>query len=227
MISTAPRNSTGVTDGLAVAFAALAERVFRSLVMVKVGQHGIGAGIIWLEGGWVLTNFHVVRHGTPLLIQLDGRRFAAQISAADEEIDLALLEADGLEAPPAQIADDRNLQIGELVFALGHPWGQPGWVTVGILSRLDRARTRGRRGSIPVLYTDVQLAPGNSGGPLVNAMGAVVGINTMVLGGDLGVAIPSHIAEAFVEEALAKAGGRAGKGRTGTATRRSSEEQLL
>jgi serine protease Do len=94
------------------------------------------------------------------------------------------------------------LRIGQIALAIGHPWGQVGAVSAGIISGLSSAPLQGKRGSIPVIRTDVGLAPGNSGGPLMNAHGGVIGINTMIVGGDVGVAIPSHLVEAFVEETL-------------------------
>ncbi len=106
------------------------------------------------------------------------------------------------------IADSRGLKTGHIVMAVGHPWGQRGFVTAGIVSGQGQVSVRGPRGrsssqtSIPIIRTDVRLAPGNSGGPLVNAVGAVVGINTMIVGGDLGVAIPSHMVDEFVNLAL-------------------------
>jgi serine protease Do len=92
------------------------------------------------------------------------------------------------------------VKVGQLVFAVGHPWGQLGVVTAGIISALSTAKGRDGR-EIPVLRTDATLAPGNSGGPLVNAVGGVVGINTMIVGGDQGVAIPSYLATSFIHEA--------------------------
>jgi serine protease Do len=83
------------------------------------------------------------------------------------------------------------------VLAIGHPWGQQAVVTVGIVSGLGTAAVRGRRKSIPIIRSDVILAPGNSGGPLVNAEGGVLGINTLIVGGDLGVAIPSQVVNDF------------------------------
>jgi len=118
------------------------------------------------------------------------------------EIDLALLQVAASDLAPASIADSRNLKVGQIVLAVGHPWGQPGVVTAGILSGLGSAVTRHPRRSVPILRSDVLLAPGNSGGPLVNVSGGVIGINTLIVGGDLGVAIPSHIAEQFVLQAL-------------------------
>lgn len=105
----------------------------------------------------------------------------------------------------AAIADTRSLRIGQLVLAIGHPWGQRGYTTAGVISALGPAEADGSKRSIPVIRTDAPLAPGNSGGPLVNAGGEVIGINTMIVGGDQGVAIPSHVVEAFIDEAVPEA----------------------
>jgi len=170
--------------------------------MVHNGRRGVGAGIIWQRDGLVVTNYHVVAHARGnLRVSLpDNRELPARLVAQDEEVDLALLQVEAPQLPVALIADARNLRVGELVLAVGHPWGQKGVVTGGMVSGLSSARTRGRRGQVEIIRSDVRLAPGNSGGPLVNAAGAVVGINTMVVGGDQGVAIPSQVVSAFVEQ---------------------------
>ena len=90
------------------------------------------------------------------------------------------------------------MRPGELVFAYGHPWGQRNVLTGGVLSAVTTARTR--RGEIPILRTDVQLAPGFSGGPLLNAAGEVIGINTMIVGGDQSVAVPASVILEFLEK---------------------------
>ena len=180
------------------------QRVQRNLAVVHNGRHGAGAGVIWRADGLILTNNHVVQRGHIRVALDDGREFAARIVHADPEIDLALLRIEADDLPPSSPVDSRGLRVGELVFAVGHPWGQRGYVTAGIVSGLGTAVTRGRRKSIPIVRSDVHLAPGNSGGPLVNAVGGVVGINTMIVGGDQGVAIPSHLADAFVQEYVGK-----------------------
>jgi serine protease Do len=204
-----------LTTILANATSSVIERVQRSLVVLHNGGHGIGAGIIWTRDGLILTNHHVVaarpqmgfafhrRRGPhtehPLRVELaDGRQYPARLVAQDPEIDLALLQIDAHDLPAAMIADSRSLRIGELVLAVGHPWGQRGMVTAGLVSGISKAETHGPRHSVEIIRSDVRLAPGNSGGPLVNANGAVVGINTMIVGGDLGIAVPSHVASAFV-----------------------------
>jgi serine protease Do len=196
-----------LSNSLAEALSDLTQRVQRSMVLIHNGQMGAGGGVIWERDGMILTNNHVVPHEHAKVILPDGSELTARVQARDPEIDLALLHVDAFDLPAALIADSRNVSIGELALAIGHPWGQRNFVTVGVVSGLGKAQTRGQRGSIDIIRTDADLAPGNSGGPLVNAAGAVIGINTMVVGGDLGVAIPSHEASLFVrsvQEALQK-----------------------
>ena len=174
------------------------ETIRRGLVVVQGQRFGAGAGIIWNETGLILTNNHVLGRNNPQITLSDKRQFEARILARDAEVDIAILkvEADGLT--PLTIGDSTSVRVGELTFAIGHPWGQLGAVTFGIISRLTNAQTRGRRGVVPVIRTDAQLAPGNSGGPLINAAGEVIGINTMIIGGDQGIAIPSAVAVELV-----------------------------
>lgn len=214
-----------LTGAVAVSLAEMVQRVQRSLVVIHNGRQGAGAGVIWQAGGYIVTNHHVVasmgrpawpvpwgRPASPRAASLSvslagGVNLPAHKVAEDPEIDLALLQVEGARAgadslPTALVADSRNLRVGQMILALGHPWGQRGVVTAGIISGLGSAQTSGRRGSVPIIRSDVVLAPGNSGGPMVNAVGGVVGINTMIVGGDLGVAIPSHLVSEFVRQAL-------------------------
>lgn len=178
-----------------------------SLVVVQNGQRGAGAGVVWRPGGIVVTNYHVIQRGRPRISLLDGGEYSTRVIAKARQFDLALLKIDYPEsqAPAlsvALVADSNNLRVGQIALALGHPWGQVGSVSAGIITSLGRVPLRWRRGSIEVIRTDAGLAPGNSGRPLVDARGAVIGINTMIVGGDLGVAIPSHVVNEFVDQAL-------------------------
>jgi serine protease Do len=197
-----------LSSSLASALAETAQRVQRSLVVVHNGRYGAGAGVVWRPGGYIVTNNHVVARGKLRVTLPDGRQSPAHLVAQEPELDLALLQVDFPDLPSAMIADSRALNIGQIVLAVGHPWGQRGCVTAGIVSGLGTVEVRSRpeqrssNGSIPIIRSDVVLAPGNSGGPLVNAAGGVVGINTMIVGGDLGLAIPSQVVDAFVTRAL-------------------------
>ncbi len=198
-------NNAGVSilaaEQLAQQAADMLQRVQRSLVEVVNQPRGAGAGLIWRQDGIVLTNHHVVAgDGGRLEVLLSsGVAYPAKVLALHPEVDLAILKVDAHGLPVALVADSRDLKVGQLVFAVGHPWGQPGVVTLGVISALVKAVTRQDK-EVPLIRSDALLAPGNSGGPLVNAAGGVVGINTMIVGGDQGVAIPSHLAQLFVEQ---------------------------
>jgi len=177
------------------------QRVRRSVVQIRNGHMGQGAGIVWRQDGWIITNNHVAGRGELKIILLDGQRYPARLVARKPEMDLAVLQIEAAGLPTALIADSRDLRVGQLVFTVGHPWGQVGYATAGIISALSSAGTQDRQ-TIPIIRSDAALAPGNSGGPLVNAVGGVIGINTMIIGGDQGVAIPSHLADAFLKEVI-------------------------
>jgi serine protease Do len=167
-------------------------------------RFGAGAGIIWSTDGLVLTNRHVLGRHHPKVLLNDERQLQAEVIATDEEVDLALLRVESGDLTAVRIGDSTQLRVGELVFTLGHPWGQRNAASFGVVSQLGNAQTRGRRGLIPIIRTDARLAPGNSGGPLLNAAGEVVGINTMIVGGNQGIAIPSAVAVDFVENVKIK-----------------------
>lgn len=190
------------TSGIAAGFADLAERTQRSVVHLHGAGSGSGTGVVWQPGGIVLTNDHVVAGaGGVLRAQtLDGRDVPVTVMARSQDLDLAVLRISASDLPHVGIGDSTRLRVGELVFAIGHPWGQPWVVTAGIVSGLGEAETRsGQR--IAFIRSDVRLAPGNSGGPLLDARGHVIGINAMVFGGDLSVAIASHIVEQWLNSA--------------------------
>ena len=177
----------------------LVEQVMPSLVVVRGHRFGAGSGIVWDANGLILTNNHVVGRRTPVVILQDDREYESRLLARDPDVDLALLsiEATGLTPlKPASVSP----RVGEMVFAFGHPWGQRNTVTRGIVSALVHAHNR-RGDRLPVIRSDTPLAPGNSGGPLVNAKGEVVGINAMIIGGDQSVSIASSVAIDFVKKA--------------------------
>jgi len=169
-------------------------------VIVRGHQYGAGAGIVWDANGLILTNNHVVgRHSPVVVLQNDGE-YESRLIARDPDVDLALLsiEATGLTPlKPAPVSP----RVGEMVFAFGHPWGQRNTVTRGIVSALVHAQNR-RGDTLPIVRSDTPLAPGNSGGPLVNAKGEVVGINAMIVGGDQSVSIAASVASDFVKKAI-------------------------
>ena len=189
-----------LSSTLAGALDDLVRRLEAGLVVVHGHRDGAGAGIIWNPDGLILTNAHVVGRGAARVLLHDDREFEARLVSRDPEVDLALMEIEARDLPAVRPAESLP-HVGEMVFAVGHPWGQRGYVSSGIVSAIGAARTRGRRGSFPVIRSDVPLAPGNSGGPLVNAAGELLGINTMIVGGDQSVAIPAWIARQFIGQA--------------------------
>jgi serine protease Do len=182
------------------AISDLVQQVLPSLVVVRGHRFGAGSGIVWDANGLILTNNHVIGRRTPIVLLQNDGEYEARLVARDPDVDLALLsiEATGLTAlKPASVSP----RVGEMVFAFGHPWGQRNTVTRGIVSA--RVSAQNRRGDqLPVIRSDAPLAPGNSGGPLVNARGEVVGINAMIVGGDQSVSIAASVASDFVQKAM-------------------------
>ena len=176
-------------------------RVLPSLVVVRGRRFGAGSGIVWDASGLILTNNHVVGRHTPVVVLQDDREYQSELVARDPDVDLALLSIDANNLTPLQPAREAP-RVGEMVFAFGHPWGQRNSVTRGIVSALVSAQNR-RGETLPIVRSDAPLAPGNSGGPLVNARGEVVGINAMIVGGDQSVSIAASVAVDFVRKALA------------------------
>lgn len=178
------------------AIAEMIEAARSGVVVVEAEGRGAGAGVIWQADGGILTNNHVVSHGGDnIRIRLhDERTFEAKVTGTNPNLDLAMLRVEAADLPAALIGDSTKLRVGEPVFAIGHPWGQIGQVTSGIVSAIGKFKLRDSDKTLPYIRTDVRLRPGNSGGPLLNASGAVIGINAMILGGDQSVAIPSHVA---------------------------------
>jgi serine protease Do len=178
----------------------LVEQVMPSLVVVRGHRFGAGSGIIWDENGLILTNNHVVGRHTPIVLLQDDGEYESRLIARDPDVDLALLSIDATNLTPLKPAP-ASPRVGEMVFAFGHPWGQRNTVTRGIVSALVTAQNR-RGDKLPVVRSDAPLAPGNSGGPLVNAKGEGVGINAMIIGGDQSVSIAASVASDFVKRAL-------------------------
>ncbi len=180
----------------------LVQQVLPSLVVVRGRRFGAGAGIVWDANGLILTNHHVVGRHLPIVLLQDDREFETKLVARDPDVDLALLSIDVTGLTPLKPAAVPP-RVGEMVFAFGHPWGQRNTVTRGIVSALVSAQNR-RGEKLPIVRSDASLAPGNSGGPLVNAKGEVIGINAMIVGGDQSVSIAASVAEEFVKKALEK-----------------------
>lgn len=169
-------------------FGEIAERLRRSTVQVRSGRRGQGSGIIVSAHGTIVTNAHVVA-SNQLEIQLwDGSRVPADLLQRDTIRDLAILQIPRAGLPAAPFGDSERLRVGELAIAIGNPFGFIGALTTGVIHAIGSVA---RLGPGKWIQTDVQLAPGNSGGPLANARGEVIGVNTMIAG-DVGLAVPSN-----------------------------------
>ena len=189
----------GLTGEAADVIAALR----RSVVLIQ-GRDGHGAGVVWSGDGLVVTNDHVVRGDRARVELADGRRLEARVTARDRDNDLALLRVPARGLPAAPVGDSRGLRVGDLILAVGHPWGVRETATLGIVSGVGNATWMGRARR-DLLQADVALAPGSSGGPLANVRGEVVGIASMILSPGIALAVPAHVAQAFAQRALAPA----------------------
>ena len=184
-------------EGLDIAaeLQALATRLCRATVQVRGQGPGGGSGVIWSPDGLIITNAHVARGDRATVELSDGRTLDATVTAKDKGRDLAALTVDAADLPAAAIGDSDALRPGELVLAVGNPLGIVGALTTGIVHTV--APADGPRDQSWV-QADVRLAPGNSGGPLTNARGEVVGINSMINGG-LALAVPSNAVRRFLQ----------------------------
>jgi S1-C subfamily serine protease len=185
----------------------LVARVRASLVRITNGASGAGAGTIWNSEGLIVTNAHVVHQDRPRVTLPDGRTLEAGVAGYDAERDLALLSVKAHGLPTLPLGDARAVQPGEWVFAIGHPWGIAGAVTAGVVIGQggDLPEMGGGRPRRPLrewLMASLVLRPGNSGGPLVDAAGRLVGVNTIMTGPEVGGAVPVHVVRAFLDETL-------------------------
>ena len=176
-------------------FGEVAERLRRSTVQVFAhGHDGGGSGVIWSADGRIVTNSHVARSERADVVLWDGRRLPAKLVSRDGRRDLAELKVSEAGLPAAMAGNSDALRPGELVIAIGSPLGFAGALSTGVIHSVGPISGMGRDRWVGA---SVRLAPGNSGGPLADARGRVIGINTAIVNG-LGVAVPSNAAVDFV-----------------------------
>ena len=187
---------TNVLAPLATETAGLVRELQQSVVLVH-SQHGHGSGIVWDADGLVITNHHVVGRGRAVVETLDGQRIAATVIGVDAYNDLAALRVESRRLPTPPMGDSTAMRVGELVVAVGNPFGLRGVATMGIVSGVGDVSWSGGA-SRELLQADVDLAPGNSGGPLVDTAGRVVGVASMIMSPGVALAIPTHVVTRFV-----------------------------
>jgi serine protease Do len=186
-MSTTEQNVLGTLSVAVADFADLAESLRRSTVQVWGRRGASGSGVVWKRDGLVITNSHVVAENHVQVRLADGRTLEAVVTGRDRVRDLAALEVTATDLPAVTVGDSNSLRAGEVVLAVGNPVGHVGALSTGIV------HATGRRW----IQADLRLAPGNSGGPLANARGEVIGINSMIAGG-LALAVPSNEVERFL-----------------------------
>lgn len=174
----------------------LASTLRRSTVEVRTDGTGAGSGIIWQTNGLIVTNAHVARTRRATIVLDGGRAVDGVVAARDPRRDLAAIEIEpaGLSLPVASIGHPTDLRTGDIVLALGNPLGVIGAMAFGVVHAVEALR-----GAPRWIRADIRLAPGNSGGPLADARGRIVGVNTLIANG-LGVAVPVTSVMRFLAE---------------------------
>jgi serine protease Do len=171
-------------------------------------QYGLGSGVVVTKDGYILTNNHVVENADEIKVGLnDGRELPAKVVGADSKSDVAVLKIDASDLTPLPLADSDKIEVGDIVLAVGNPFGIGQTVTMGIISATGRSSLGFGLDYEDFIQTDAAINPGNSGGALMDAEGRLIGINTAILsrsGGNQGIgfAIPSNLARGIMESLI-------------------------
>jgi S1-C subfamily serine protease len=200
-----PPEEIDALDAYSRVVVTVAESMRPAVVNLRVGENrsgGSGSGVLFTPDGFLLTNAHVVQRFTSTRIRMsDGQEIEGRVVGSDPWTDLAIVQAQGNKLPHANLGDSTKLRVGQLVVAIGSPFGFESTVTAGVVSALGRSlRTITGHLVDDVIQTDAALNPGNSGGPLVDSKGSVIGINTAVIAPAQGIcfAIPINMAKLIV-----------------------------
>jgi S1-C subfamily serine protease len=201
-------------DNFSITVINAVERVKSSVVKIdRIGENkgkdvltGSGSGFIFSSDGYLITNSHVVHGAKKLNVGLhDGSAHSAELIGEDRDTDIAILKISAFDFTPAVLGNAEDLKIGELVIAIGNPLGFQHTVTAGIVSALGRTlESQSGRMMDSMIQTDAALNPGNSGGPLINSNGEVIGVNTAIAGGSQGLcfAVSINTAKEIAEQLI-------------------------
>jgi serine protease Do len=177
----------------------LARRLAEITVQIRAGRESVGCGIIWSSAGLIVTNAHVAQSNSLTVELVDGRVLDGRVRWRHPRRDLAGVAVAASGLPTPVVADPSRLRSGEIAVALGHPLGLANGLALGIVQSTETTNARNQW-----LRADIRLAPGNSGGPLANAVGELLGINTLIAGG-LAYAIPATAVQRYLDEIGARA----------------------